>query len=100
MLNTLEHTDKTIEKLRTMRWEIDLLDESLVKTLALRFKVTDEIGKLKKAEKLPPVDADREQEQAQRIRDLAKAAGLKEDVALAVLRLIIDRVIEDHKIAQ
>jgi chorismate mutase len=100
MLNTLEHTDKTIEMLRTMRREIDLLDESLVKILALRFKITDEIGKLKKAEKLPPVDANREQEQAKRIRDLAQSAGLREDVALAVLRLVIDIVVEDHKMVQ
>lgn len=93
----MEQSEESMEKLRVMRENIDRLDESLVKTLALRFKITDEIGKLKKAEKLPPVDADREQEQAQKICNVARSAGLRESVALTVLRVVIDTVVEDHK---
>ena len=92
----VEATEKPMEKLSILRGKIDRLDESLIRTLALRFEITDEIGKLKKSEKLPPVDPNREQEQMQAICAAAKAAGLRESVALAVLRLIIDTVVEDH----
>lgn len=86
-----------MDQLKILRDKIDQLDESLIHTLAMRFEITNEIGKLKKTEKLPPVDSQREQQQAERIATIAKKVGLRENVALAVLRVIIDAVIEDHK---
>ena len=86
-----------MEDLNKFREEIDRLDETLVNTLAMRFQITDKVGALKKAEKLPPIDRQREVEQEKRILELAKKAGLREDIALSVLRLIIDSVVEDHK---
>ena len=86
-----------MEHLKQFREEIDRLDETLIRTLALRFQITDKVGALKRAQKLPPVDSQREAEQEKRIVALAKKAGLREDIALSVLRLIIDTVVEDHK---
>ena len=86
-----------MENLKKFREEIDRLDETLISTLAMRFQITDKVGALKKAEKLSPVDRQREAEQEKRILALAKRAGLREDIALSVLRLIIDSVVEDHK---
>lgn len=86
-----------MDELEALREKIDELDEALIKTLAMRFQMTEQVGALKKAKKLPAVDAHREARQEQRIREIAIKAGLREDVALAVLRLIIDTVVEDHK---
>ena len=88
---------KNMESLEALREKIDKLDELLIETLALRFQITDQVGALKKTEKLPAVDLQREARQEERIRKLALTAGLREDVALAVLRLIIDIVVENHK---
>ncbi len=86
-----------MEQLKKFREEIDRIDDVLISTLAMRFQITDKVGALKKAEKLPPVDPQREAEQEKRILEIAKRAGLREDIARSVLRLIIDTVVEDHK---
>ena len=86
-----------MEDLKKFREEIDRLDETLINTLAMRFQITDKVGALKKAKKLPPVDVQRESEQEKRILELAKRAGLHEHIALSVLRLIIDSVVENHR---
>ena len=86
-----------MESLKKFREEIDRLDEALMSTLAMRFQITDKVGALKKAEKLPPVDPQREAEQGKRILEIAKKVGLREDIAVSVLRLIIEIVVEDHK---
>jgi chorismate mutase len=86
-----------MEQLKKFREEIDRIDEVLISTLAMRFQITDKVGALKKAEKLPPVDPQREAEQERRILEIAKKTGLREDIARSVLRLIIDTVVEDHK---
>jgi chorismate mutase len=86
-----------MDHLASLRNEIDRLDESLIEILAQRFRITHEIGKLKKTTNLPPVDAQREERQAQMIKDLATKLGLREAVALKVLRVIIDEVVNDHK---
>lgn len=86
-----------MEQLIKFREEIDRIDEVLISSLAMRFQITDKVGALKKAQKLPPVDPQREAEQEQRILEIAKRTGLREDIARSVLRLIIDTVVEDHK---
>lgn len=86
-----------MEQLKIFREEIDRIDDVLISTLAMRFQITDKVGALKKAEKLPPVDAQREAEQEKRVLEIAKRAGLREDIARSFLRLIIDTVVEDHK---
>ena len=86
-----------MEELKKLREEIDRVDEALIRTLAMRFQITDKVGALKKAQKLSPVDPQREAEQEKRILELAEEVGLRGDIALSVLRLIIERVIEDHK---
>lgn len=86
-----------MHQLSTFRKEIDQLDEALVEILAKRFRVTHQVGHLKKTMMLPPVDSQREEQQARRIRELASKAGLREDFAIKILRVIIDEVVNDHK---
>lgn len=83
--------------LSDLRNEVDRLDEALIDILGQRFRVTQEIGKLKKANSLPPVDAEREKRQVERIKGLARKAGVKDEVALKVLRVIIDEVVHEHQ---
>ena len=80
-----------------LRSEIDRLDKMLVEVLAERFKITHQIGLLKKSTNLPPVDPQREELQLKTIIQLAQNVGLREEVALKVLRVIIDEVVNDHK---
>ncbi len=84
-------------ELEELRGQIDLLDDQLVEVLARRFRLTDEIGRLKRDLGLPAVDAQREQEQRAKIQQLARQHGLSEDIALKVLRAIIDEVVIKHR---
>ncbi|MEB0137135.1 chorismate mutase [Actimicrobium sp. CCC2.4] len=86
--------------MKKYREEIDRIDDALFSALAMRFQITDKVGALKKAEKLPPVDPQREAEQEKRLLEIAKRAGLREDIARSFLRFIIDTVVEDHKKAK
>ncbi len=83
--------------LEELRDQIDLLDNQLVEVLARRFRLTDEIGRLKRDLGLPAVDAQREQQQRAKIQQLARQHGLSEDIALKVLRAIIDEVVIKHR---
>jgi len=83
--------------LEQLRVQIDRLDENLVEILARRFRVTEEIGRLKKAMALPAVDEEREQRQRIRIQALARQHGLREDVAMKVLRVIIEETVLNHR---
>lgn len=86
-----------MSQIDNLRAEIDRLDESLVLLLAQRFRVTDKVGKLKKDHQLPAIDEERERQQAKKIKELADQHGLSNDLAQAVLRLIIDEVVRNHK---
>jgi len=83
--------------LEELRSQIDLLDDQLVEVLARRFRLTDEIGRLKRDLGLPAVDAQREQQQRTKIRQFARQHGLSEDIALKVHRAIIDEVVIKHR---
>jgi monofunctional chorismate mutase len=86
-----------VPNLDELRGQIDRLDANLVEILARRFRVTEEIGRLKKALALPAVDEEREQRQRTRIQALARQHGLREDVAVRVLRVIIDETVMNHR---
>ena len=84
-------------ELDALREEIDQLDESLVELLAQRFEVSRRVGELKRVSALPPRDEARERAQAERVRDLASEHGVSPNLAEAILRLIVDRVVAEHK---
>ena len=82
--------------LGTLRERIDRIDEELVRLLADRFGLTNEIGQFKKAQQLCPVDEERERQQFKRVRQLAVEAGLNPDFADRFLRCVIDEVVQNH----
>jgi len=85
------------EVLRSLRQSIDNLDASLVLLLAERFKLTKQVGNLKKEHALPPSDKGREADMIDRLRRLAADAQLDPDFAEKFIRFVIDEVIRHHE---
>lgn len=83
--------------LSTVRQNIDEIDEQLIRLLAKRFEITHQVGLYKKEHNVPPVDPEREARQLARIEKLAQDAGLSPDFAKAILRLVIDETVANHK---
>jgi chorismate mutase len=86
-----------MKKLETLRHSLDNLDSALISILSERFKLTCEVGVFKAENNLPSVDEERERKQFERIKQLAGNHGLEPEIAVKVLRLIIDEVVEKHK---
>ncbi|HEU0223454.1 MAG TPA: chorismate mutase [Paracoccaceae bacterium] len=88
---------RAAELLAEHRATIDNLDAILVHTLALRFKETQAVGRLKAEHGLPPADPAREAEQIARLRGLAETAGLDPVFAEKFLAFVIAEVIRHHE---
>ncbi|MCG6901940.1 MAG: chorismate mutase [Rhodobacter sp.] len=82
--------------LKEHRASIDRLDAILVYTLGERFKHTQDVGKLKAENDLPPSDLAREATQIARLEQLAKDADLDPEFAKKFLNFIIQEVIHHH----
>jgi chorismate mutase len=91
--------DTTLAKfqLSQFRDSIDNLDAILVHTLAERFKLTQQVGKLKAQHNLPPADKAREAEQIERLRAMAQDSGLDPAFAEKFLNFIVAEVIRHHE---
>jgi chorismate mutase len=85
-------------ELAALRASIDNLDAALVYLLAERFRCTQQVGHLKAELGLAPSDPAREEEQLQRLRQLARESGLDPAFAEKVLAFIIAEVIRNHGI--
>ena len=90
-------TQRAAELLKEHRNSIDRLDAILVYTLGERFKHTQEVGKLKAEQDLPPSDPTREATQIARLEELANQANLDPEFAKKFLNFIIQEVIQHHK---
>lgn len=86
-----------LDQLRALRGSIDNIDAALVHMLAERFRCTKAVGVLKATHGLPPSDPNREQEQIERLRRLARDADLDPDFAEKFLNFIIQEVIRHHE---
>ena len=88
---------RAAELLKEHRESIDRLDAILVFTLAVRFKHTQAVGRLKAKHRLPPSDPAREDQQIARLTDLANRADLDPEFAKKFLAFIIQEVIKHHE---
>jgi chorismate mutase len=84
-------------ELASLRKSIDNIDAALVHLLAERFKVTQQVGRLKARSGMPPSDPAREAAQVQRLRALAADADLDPAFAEKFLSFILAEVIQHHE---
>jgi chorismate mutase len=89
--------DPARQRLEELRASIDNLDAAIVHLLAERFKCTQEVGRLKAREQMPPSDPAREQRQVARLRRLAEESSLDPVFAERFLAFIVDEVIHHHE---
>jgi chorismate mutase len=91
-------TDPAVHpELQRLRNSIDNIDAALIHLLAERFSCTQQVGRLKAVEKLPPADPAREAQQIARLRQLAVNARLDPDFAEKFLAFIVKEVIRHHE---
>ena len=90
-------SQEVLDHLSEHRKSIDRLDAVLLYTLAERFKHTQEVGRLKADNFLPPSDPERESRQISRLEVLSKDADLDPVFAKKFLNFIISEVILHHE---
>ena len=91
-----EPVDPKVE-LNRLRQSIDNIDSALVHILAERFKITQEVGRLKAEHGLPPADPAREEQQIAKLRELAVESRLDPVFGEKFLNFIIAEVIHQHE---
>jgi chorismate mutase len=84
-------------ELQRLRGSIDNLDAAIICLLAERFKITQQVGKLKKERGLAPADPEREVQQIARLRRLAVAANLDPEFAEKWLSFVVEEVVRHHE---
>lgn len=87
-------TDPDLDR---MRASIDNLDTAIICLLAERFKVTQQVGYLKRARGLAPADPEREVQQIARLRQLAIQSNLDPEFAEKLLNFIVAEVVRHHE---
>ncbi len=88
------------KELAQLRAEIDRIDSELVKLLAARMKVVDQVIAVKTRTGLPALIPERVEEVADRVREEAKRLGAPPELAELVYRRMMDWVIayEDQRL--
>jgi chorismate mutase len=84
-------------RLLGLRQSIDNVDAALVHMLAERFKITQEVGRLKAEHGLPPADPEREKQQISKLKELAVESHLDPVFGEKFLNFIIAEVIHQHE---
>jgi len=85
------------QELLEYRNSIDNIDSALVFLLAERFKITKKVGYYKREHKLPAGDPNREENQIDRLKQLAITAQLDPEFTKSFLKFITTEVIRHHK---
>jgi chorismate mutase len=89
--------DEAWAELRRLRGSIDNMDSMLIHLLAERFKITQQVGRLKARAELPPADPHREAEQIRRLRALAVESELDPELAEKFITFIVREVVRHHE---
>lgn len=76
--------------LKELRVQIDTINRKLIELLGTRLEVAREIARVKKKERLPILDAKREDAIKAEIRMLAKEQGLSPTVMEEIFTIVMD----------
>ena len=87
----------TSEKLNELRIGIDDLDSKIIQLIADRFSLTRQVGQIKSHSNIDPVDPDREEFVLDKWEKLAIDADVDPALARALIRLIIDQSVAEHR---
>lgn len=83
-----------VNQLQELRQKIDSLDEELLRALAKRFLLVQEVRTVKKSAGLPPLDEARWRTVLSSRQALAKELGLPDTFTEKLMRLIHERSLE------
>lgn len=84
-------------ELERLRGSIDNLDAAIICLLAERFKITQQVGQLKRTRGLEAADPEREVQQIARLRELAERANLDPEFAEKWLNFVVAEVVRHHR---
>lgn len=84
---------KPSDDLEALRVEIDAADKALVKLLAKRFAIVDQVLAVKQAKGLPAFIPERVEVVVAQVRKLAQSEGLNTDIAEKLWRVLIAETI-------
>ena len=85
------------QQLLEVREKIDQVDRQLVKVLAERFGLTNQVGHLKASSDLEAVDPQREAQKLESLRALAQQYDLNPDLVAELFTLIMAEVVKNHR---
>lgn len=85
------------QQLLEVREKIDQVDRQLVKLLAERFGLTNQVGHLKAASDLEAVDPQREAQKLETLRTVAHQHDLSPDLIAELFTLIMAEVVKNHR---
>lgn len=92
-----DRDERVRAELDGIRLSIDNIDAALTHLLAERFRFTQQVGRLKAANGMPPSDPERERVQLARLRALAAESHLDPAFAEKWFNFVVAEVIHHHE---
>ncbi len=90
-------THDAVRKIEALRATIDNIDAAVVHLLAERFKATSQVGVLKAQAGFAPADLQREEQQLERLRRIARDSGLDTQIAEMYKQFVVEEAKKRHK---
>jgi len=90
-------TNDLKKDLGVFRKQLDKIDSAIILLIAERFKITREVGKFKKENKLPPLDKSREDLIYEKLESKAIDFNIEPNVLKGIWKVIMTQSKEEHK---
>lgn len=87
----------TQEELLSLHTEVEEIDQQIMLLLGVRFRCTDRISELTRENDLDAIDEQYQAEQLSRIQSLAMEAGVSSELAVTILRAVLDHTVEHDR---
>ena len=90
-------THAAVKQIEALRSTIDNIDAAVIHLLAERFKATSRVGVLKAQAGFAPADLQREEQQIERLRVIARDAGLDMQIAEMYKQFVVEEAKKRHQ---